>query len=214
MKNVFGITGRMGVGKSTTIENLSEIFLQNGETLTQISIDEIRRDILRGAEGYEDIRISLAKQFSLPLQNKEQSLDIKDVAQAVFSTSEGPNIFWEIMGESILSRTEQAINEANGYVVLEWARLIEDGFLPLVNNNVIVVSCDDDVLMHRFKETDLPQEQIQARLANQMQTEVLIEQLKQMGITPILFDTTHNPKIEDYADLYGRIRHDLIRLAA
>lgn len=213
MSRVFGITGRMGTGKSHAARVLSRFFESNGDKLVLISVDDIRRDILQRAQGYEKLRKDIASRFGLRTQGAEESLDLMEVARAVFATPSGSADLWAMIGGCVIAGATRAIAGAKGCVALEWARLMEDDFLPLVSGRVVVMTCNDEVLLKRLTGGDLPAEQVEARLANQTAPAALVKKLKNAGVTPLIFDTTESPAEKEYEALYRRIRHDLARAA-
>ncbi len=96
---------------------------------------------------------------------------------------------WEKVSESTRTEAQRQVQAAEGLVVLEWARLIEDGYLDMVDG-VIVVHCNDIERMARLQGGDLSNAQIDARLKRQMPTSEIITLLEQYGKPYQLVDTT------------------------
>jgi len=207
---VFSITGRMGAGKSHAATQLAARFAADGLNFTHINIDDIRRSIVTTHPAYAGLRRIIAGQFGVEAKAPHHALCRAALAAAVFATPEGPATFWQLAGSAIVEEARAIIAQAQGHVALEWVRLAEDGFLPLITDNIVVITCSDNALTKRFENADLPPTQIAARRSRQ----TALPQLPPGWPAPLVFDTSENPAPAAYDALYRRIRHAARRQAA
>ena len=152
---VFGVTGRMGTGKSHAVRTLAGYFERDGNKLTAIRVDDIRRNILQHAEEHAALRRDIAKRFGLAVSGAGDALNLMEVAQAVFATPENMQDFQALVGGSIFSAVEKSIAAAPEYAAVEWARLAEDGFLPLVHHRVVLMTCGEEALQDAIERLDI-----------------------------------------------------------
>lgn len=185
-----GITGQMGTGKSWLADNFAEYLRQRNLPVRIVSIDEIRRHILTHSAQHQALREGLSKHFGVPL-TAEGAFDLQQLTQTVFGSDNGAAEFWAIAGKEIVGAAAMQM-QGEGVRLLEWSRLMEDGFLPLVER-VIVTSCAADVQRQRLAGGDLPAAQVEKRLSLQMTTEEIAAALEKTGVKFRIFDTTVTP---------------------
>lgn len=107
----------------------------------------------------------------------------------------------------------QEVDQKSGLVLVEWAMLVEDGLLPLVDNNVLLVKCSYDKQMGRLLGGDLPPSEIERRINAQLSNDVKEQRVRDAqkigGGQLYVFDTTHNPTQKQYGELLERMVSDL-----
>lgn len=106
---------------------------------------------------------------------------VDDVRRAIGgSDADGFEALWQRIRDQVRQEVESRVRSAQGTVILEWARLIEDGFLDLADE-IVVVHCDDGIRRERLKNGDLSPAQIQKRFDSQMTTEQMKQALDKAG---------------------------------
>lgn len=116
-------------------------------------------------------------------------ISVDDVRRTIGgSDPDNFDALWQRVRGQVKQEIEARIRSAHGTVILEWARLIEDCFLDLVDE-VVVVHCDDDIRHARLENGDLSPAQIQARLDHQMTTEQMKKVLDKTGKPYRIVDT-------------------------
>jgi dephospho-CoA kinase len=199
-----GVTGQMGTGKTYLIDALAACMEQRHMPVRIISIDNIRRYLMTLSPNHWELRKSVAERFGL--MQGETGFDLQALAAAVFGAANGPEDFWHIVGPEIVEAVRLEIRRP-GDSLLEWARLAEDGFLPLVDH-VIVTRCTASVQRQRLEGGDLPPEQVQKRLSLQLSAEEIAARLEKSGKPYCLFDTSMSPPPAAYQRLCDEVFHE------
>lgn len=207
-KCIFGVTGGIGTGKSYCLMVMEEIFSGLDIPFHYIEVDEIRRHILRASneETHKKARQLLAKSLDLISEGPDFFIDLLDLGNKIFVDEEKMIIFKEIMDPLI---KEEIIlqNDSKGVTALEWAMLVEDGFLPLVNGNIIMLTCSNGVQLSRLKRgQDMPDDQLSRRVdfyrsLDKKRLKVAQNQGKMVKV----FDTTDDPGRDSYESLVQEI---------
>jgi len=89
-------------------------------------------------------------------------------------------------------------------VLFEWALLVEDGLLPLVDK-VLLVKCDYETQLNRLIQGDLPQHEILRRINFQLSNNEKEEKIRQSGKSLFIFDSSDNPDDIKYMNLLEQI---------
>ena len=92
------------------------------------------------------------------------------------SDKDGFHALWHHIKDAVREEIERRLCQEKGTVILEWARLIEDDFLSLVNK-VLVVDCAPATRMKRLANGDLALPQIEERLKYQMGADEILKLL-------------------------------------
>ncbi len=163
---VIGLTGNFGTGKTTVSQMLARL----GAAV--INADELGHEFLKpGTETYRDIISALGTSFL----TKEGEIDRHKLAQLVFSSPEKLATLNRIMHPRMYRVAEQKIagyrQQGVKAVVLEAALLIEAGWTPLVDKVWVTVSPEETIVQRLKKARGLYEEQILARLSQQMPSE-------------------------------------------
>ena len=126
-----GITGRMCSGKSRMMMELAEYLSSQGHVVEKLSVDDIRGFILTASPAHQWLRDAVSKHFNVALE-QSGALPLQALSNVVFTAQNGSAELHVLIGSEISSMITARVNEAEEYALLEWARLIEDGYLPLV----------------------------------------------------------------------------------
>jgi dephospho-CoA kinase len=204
MKVAIGITGQMGTGKTCLVNAFAAYLRQRDVPVRIVSVDDIRRNILMVSPQHLALRRQLSAHFGVPLHN--DGFDLQAFAAAVFGREQGADDFWKMAGPAIILATRDRM-AGDGVSLLEWARLVQDGFLPLVDR-VIITDCDAEVQRQRLAGGDLPPEQVQKRLSLQMDAERTAMALSTWGMKYQIVDTSGCPTAESYTRLCEEALHD------
>ena len=207
---VLGVTGSMGCGKSYACERLIEIAKSKSISASYYNVDLIRRDMLGINPDYFFVRNQLRENFGKDIQNSNGSIDRRCISDIIYYDSQKMKEYKSIVNPGIEDYLKKEIRDASGIVLVEWAMLAEDGLLAMVDYNALVVSCDYETQLGRHKGGDLPMEQIKKRICNQLGNQEKMDYIwkmqQELGYGDIfLFDTSHNPGLEDYLALFDKI---------
>jgi dephospho-CoA kinase len=163
---VIGLTGNLGTGKTT----VSQVLARLGAAV--INADELGHEFLRpDSPAYADIVSS----FGTSILRENGEVDRHKLAQLVFSSPERLTRLNQIMHPRMYRVVEEKIAEYRlkgvKVVVLEAALLIEAGWTPLVDKVWVTVSPQETIISRLKKARGLYEEQILARLSQQMPSE-------------------------------------------
>jgi dephospho-CoA kinase len=163
---VIGLTGGIGSGKSTVSKHLQEL----GAVL--IDADKV------GHEAYQpntDTWRELVAAFGEQIVAADGSIDRKKLGGIVFSSPESlarlNRIVHPRMYEMMKARIEDYRRQGVEVVVLEAAILLEAGWDRLVDEVWVTVAPESMVVQRTKERTNLPEEQILARIRSQMSAE-------------------------------------------
>ena len=151
-----GITGRIGAGKSYVAQKLVEVYRSYGIEAHHLNVDSLIRELYREqTTGAQQVRDTLADWFgpevlkplggdALPPLVPEFEVDRVALKEKIGQAPE------ETL-QKLLNLTRPHVNRLmrewlktrTGIILLEWARLVEDGMSSLVNHNVVVVDSPD-----------------------------------------------------------------------
>lgn len=163
---VIGLTGNLGTGKTTVSQVLSRLGAE------VINADELGHEFLKpGTEVYQDITSS----FGTSVLKENGEIDRHKLAQLVFPHPEKLAQLNRIMHPRMYRVVEEKIADYRRRgaraVVLEAALLIEAGWTPLVDKIWVTVSPQETIISRLKKARGLYEEQILARLSQQMPSE-------------------------------------------
>lgn len=163
---VIGLTGNFGTGKTTVSQMLARL----GAVV--INADELGHEFLKpGTETYREIVSTFGSSFL----KEDGEVDRHKLAQLVFSSPQKLATLNRIMHPRMYRVVEEMIagyrRQGVKAVVLEAALLIEAGWTPLVDRVWVTVSPQETIVQRLKKARGLYEEQILARLSQQMPSE-------------------------------------------
>jgi pantetheine-phosphate adenylyltransferase len=160
-QKIFGITGIMGSGKSWLANQLVE-YSQNKEVkVHNIELDDIAKEILYDSDKPAHLKIRKK------LEERFETLDKAEIAKKVFSNKENLEFINELVKKPLLIELRNRIKVLKGVVLVNAAILIESNMLSLVNNNVIMVSVNDETRFENLeKYRNIPKSVARKRIAN------------------------------------------------
>lgn len=210
-----GVTGTMGSGKSDACRELVKTGESIGLLVHHIELDKARVQMLSDDSGYFPIRQAIANQFGNQIIRPDTSIDRQKLRDILVSDERNMQKFNEVTHQAFVDYINEQIQAKTGLFLVEWALLCKQGFANEVDYNFLRVHCDRYVLVPRLKKSsDLSEEQIIAGIDSQggsyaEHVRILKAQLeagkgKRIGQL-YTFDTTDNPKSDEYLALLRRI---------
>lgn len=178
MKKIIGITGSIGCGKSYAVKIFKQICNQNKIQAIFIDVDDVRRNIL-----------------------KNENIDKEKLNKKIYTSKEEMQKYKQFINPKIKEYLINQINQNDGFIFIEWALLVEDGFDDLVSN-VIVIDCKPDVQISRLENSDLSKEEILKRINLQLTNKEKINKLEK---EIYILDTSDNPEIEEYNEVLKKV---------
>ena len=197
-KKIVGVTGSIGMGKSYLINSLKELKLEkyglytpdfrevvheNGGKLSffHIDLDKISHDILhtRTENVYLELRRNVIKTFNLSCDILN-NFNRKQLGEIVFNDPTALAELNRMMRQPILTRIRQElakISPSIPIVLVDGAILAEANFLPIVNNNIILVHANKQIQESRLKNRGMSIEQINKRVESQWNTSLKLEKI-------------------------------------
>jgi dephospho-CoA kinase len=210
---LLGVTGSIGCGKTYASEIFGKIAENQNISTLFVNVDCFRRVVLGTDIYFENERKMLVDNFGKTIQKQDGSICGKELGQIIFYDPQAMEDFRSIICPAVNSSITDAIKTKNGLLFIEWACLVEDGLLPLVEGNVLVAACNYQTQIKRLSGGDLPIDQIEKRIAYQLNNSEIIEKIQSyqnetMKGNLYLFDTTFNPQIWCYEQMLEKIIGD------
>ncbi|HAR64148.1 MAG TPA: hypothetical protein DF296_03575 [Candidatus Margulisbacteria bacterium] len=211
MKKVLGITGNMASGKSYTCNELAQIAANKNIPFHIIDVDKVRRNILQFSNScnHMELRKKIAGTLQLGLSLSNQ-LPGNMIGEVIFSDSQKRKKYENLINPEIKKELQLLIQPLNGLIIVEWAMLIEDKMLNLVDYNLVLITCANNIRMHRLKNSDLSLRQLQKRIQCQPADTDRITRIKEIyqnkknGFYTI-FDTGSHPDKCEFEKLFDLI---------
>ena len=174
IKEVFGVTGNIASGKSYALDTFKQIAKKENIKISLVQVDEIRREILTSSKDLTFIKLrqTLVEKLNLSLIQNSPYYAISglELGETIFSSEKKMETYKDIVNPFIRDILTSKINNSKGIIVVEWAMLAEDGWLDLVNGNVVLLKCSESTQSNRLMDTDLPLSQLHKRIKFQLNT--------------------------------------------
>ncbi|MDD5192185.1 MAG: pantetheine-phosphate adenylyltransferase [Candidatus Nanoarchaeia archaeon] len=162
--SLIGVTGNMGAGKTTFCEKLVEYSQLNGGNLSHIDFDKLVHSLYFGDSSLSyEVRKNIRASFGEDVFNSS-GLDRRKLAEIVFGDSDKREELSRILMVPSMIKFEEELRQRKGIVLVDAAYFTEYNLLPLVNYNVILVSCDENERFRRvFRRDGINREEIEAK---------------------------------------------------
>lgn len=179
---LLGVTGPMGVGKSWVSHELALEVNRRGVQAFHVNVDALLRQLYAedspGAQAVRD-RIKFLLDVDIPISNGVADLS---ALKAAIKDQPDPEALMQVHAATephVYRLIRDALHGKRGLVLLEWARLAEDGMSRLVNHDAIIVTSPDQEanLTDRGADPDL----VKALAANQWTAERKWEEIRRLG---------------------------------
>lgn len=182
---LIGVTGGIGSGKSFITKKLISLStVHPGLSIKYIDMDHIGRYILKESNEalHRSIREKIAHNFGKNLL-KDNMIDVNTLLSLMFDDPEARSLkseFEKIMAEPIMHMLRKKLLDMKGIILINSALFVEAGICDFVNNNFIVVDCDEDIKIERLKKRGYSDNQIQNRIKAQHTNSGRIEAIESL----------------------------------
>jgi pantetheine-phosphate adenylyltransferase len=152
--SLIGVTGNMGSGKTTLCEKLVEYGTKKGVEISHIEFDKLVHSVyIENTELGQEIRRSLVKNFGEEVVSGN-AINRRKLAEIVFGDEEKRALLAEILRIPSMVRLEEELKTKKGIVLVDAAYFTEYNMLPIVNNNILLVTCDEEERLRRIQARD------------------------------------------------------------
>ena len=154
---IFGITGRMGSGKTTLACGLQRCW---ATPLQIFEVDALRRHALWSSESrhHVQLRQQLAAAFRLPTETDKCWMERERFTQLIFSTRELFEQCRTIVTPVLQLDLRSSVPSGHDSVIV-WAYLVEEEYDRLLDGPVLILDCDDATVQQRMATADLGPDQ-------------------------------------------------------
>lgn len=160
---IIGITGNIGAGKTT----VAKIFEEFGAEI--IDADRLGWECLKkGSREYKEIIKNFGKSFLHP----DGSIDRKNLAKIVFSTSKNRESLNRIVHPWIVKEIKKRIKRSKGVVVIDAALLLD---WDIGIDRIIVVTAPERIKIERLRKEGYTKKEALLRLRSQRDEKELIK---------------------------------------
>lgn len=178
--SLVGVTGNMGAGKTTFCQRLVEYSQSNGRLqVSHIDFDKLVHSLYFGDSPLNcEVREQIRESFGENVFDSS-GLDRRKLAEIVFGDADKRKELSKILGIPSMIKFEQELRSRKGIVLVDAAYFTEYNMLPLVNYNVILVSCDEQERFRRVLQRDgMNQEEVEAKTKAQHNQETKRRMIK------------------------------------
>jgi pantetheine-phosphate adenylyltransferase len=169
---LIGLTGEIGVGKSWVGNRLVELAKDRGLAAHNVELDALGHEILEqlAEPKYRELRAELVEKFGSDIADANGMIKRAVLAKLVFADPAKLAILNDLMRAPLLVRLRKAVYGKKGLIILNGALLTEAKWLPLVNNQLILVTSEAKIQRERLEARGLTSAQIDQRLTAQVST--------------------------------------------
>ena len=166
---IIGVTGEICAGKSHICKTLVNECKSSGPYIHNIELDNIGHDILNKLTdpGYVLIREQIKKEFGSEVMMADGFIDRKKLGDIVFDDHERLGKLNKIMEKPIMVRLRQEISGKEGMILINCALLAESDMLHICNNNVMLVTINQEELENRLTDRGYTKRQRDKRVSCQ-----------------------------------------------
>lgn len=145
MNKIIGITGIMGSGKTTLMNQLKDKLANNYEF---IDFDIYRRELIK------------KNKEILKILNIKEEIDINKI---IYNDVDKMKKFKKYLYKNLVND----LSKTNKFIILEWALLIDDG-LDKYCDYIFILDCHKKVILKRLANCGLSNEEIEKRISMQL----------------------------------------------
>ena len=167
-----GITGEIGVGKTYVAGQLAELAHRAGIEVHQIELDGLGHEILEQLTEpkYHQLRAELVTRFGTEICPTNGKISRQVLGEIVFNDPVKLAVLNKLMRAPILVKLRRASYGKKGLILISGALLAEAEMLPLVNNQVLLVTATTKDQHQRLTKRGLTSAQISIRVQAQATT--------------------------------------------
>ncbi|MGF1535158.1 MAG: dephospho-CoA kinase [Elainellaceae cyanobacterium] len=166
-QRIIGLTGGIGMGKSTVSRHLQE-----AHQFPVLDADELSREAVQPGS---QILEAIAARYGKGVLNPDGSLNRPELAGIIFQNADERRWVEQQIHPYVRDRMTQATRDLEGVVVWSVPLLFEAGLISQVSE-IWVVYCTPEQQQQRLRQRGLSLEQIQARIDNQWPIEQKLAQ--------------------------------------
>lgn len=171
-QTIFGITGEICTGKSYITDLLvKELSNPQGDLMAyNIDLDKLGHEILDGkipTKVFKEVREKIAYYFGSRVVLRGGKIDRKALGDIVFGDNEKLRFLNDLMRTPIRTLFRSRLKYKKGIIFINSAILAESGWLPMCNNNVILINSDKDEQYKRLQDRYSNTKHIENRLKSQ-----------------------------------------------
>jgi len=141
---LIGVTGNTGAGKTSFCAKLAEL----NDNFFYIEVDKLIKKLY---QENSEVRENVKKSFGTNIYHKNE-IDRKKLASIIFSDPVKRMGLVEILRTPFKIALEESIKNLNGLILIDCAYLVEYNLMPLINKNIILLTCSDKTKQKRNKE--------------------------------------------------------------
>lgn len=165
-QSIIGITGSIGMGKSYVTQQLIEHFSKQINVL-HVDLDAIAHELYTRTEPvYVEFQNTVKQTFDLSAGDLPELR--KKLGNIVFNDENELAKLNNLARQPLLTLMRQKMYGFQGLILLNGALLVEANFLPLCNNNIVVVNTGITEQISNLKDRGLTIQQIQRRINSQL----------------------------------------------
>lgn len=167
-KNIFGLTGGIGTGKTT----LAGFLQKNHSNIELFDCDKVAKEIMEEEVIKNKISDILGKEIW-----HDNSLDKKKIATIIFNNPEKKKEIEELIHPVVWEKLDEVIKKSNeNQIILVESAILFDMGKEKDIPNIIATICDIDQRRKRIKaRNNWSEEEIEERIKNQMSNEVFAD---------------------------------------
>lgn len=152
---IVGYTGSIAVGKSTLGLRLEETLKKLGFEAHYLDLDRVVHSIY-SFKDHPNLKNQFNEAFGPDVFAKDGGLDRKALLSVLLK--EGNEAKWRLVSQmlrpAVVGEIQNYLKTRRGFFFLDGTVLIENKMLPLVNNNLILVGCEEKLQLKRLMERD------------------------------------------------------------
>jgi dephospho-CoA kinase len=156
----FGITGRIAAGKSSLARRVVDAAAARGTRVQHVDCDDLRRAILRGS-------LDRSAQSDIAALLGTDPDEGQGAWSGLFTSSPGAIKAQNRLALAMRSAICDVAAVSTARLIIDWAMLVEDGFLDLCHGRVIIVDCPIEICRARLAGGDLDAEEVERRIGTQ-----------------------------------------------
>lgn len=209
-QNILGVTGEIGAGKSYVTRKLIEISHKLDPTIHCIDMDSLGHIILeKSTEPFAyEARRRLIDSFGESIVDKEKLfqhyitfIKPKELGKILWGNQGALNTFNNIMYEPMLLEYRKQLKGKKGIILLNSALLAEANISRLCNNNILLVTAEQEVRYQRLLRRGYSEEEIKRRIDSQYsakkKSEIIRKTINEDGCGDIIEFDNSDEKAKD-----------------
>ncbi|MGI6681129.1 MAG: dephospho-CoA kinase [Bdellovibrionota bacterium] len=210
-KQIIGITGEIGSGKSYISNIIKKICDKKGILCHTLEFDHIGHEILGTLEAayYKEIRKKLIETFGNSIRKDNDFIDRRELSKIVFKDKKALETLNKIMREPLIKRLNELIENLNGLILIIGALIIDFDLPWLCDNNIILVETSKELQQERLLERNLTKEEIEKRkdsqLSNKEKYNKMLKIIKKDGFGKIVNFKNNNASESEIEELLSEI---------